>query len=123
MFTLTFLNDASSIADDEILGYIDCWFNCVVFWSMTIPSYYITKGVFFANMSENPLNGVFVSVHMVFASFTWCSFAGYAKFRLWHYCRTLRSCGYGRRLVNGSCVRYTVFVEGDVVFPYAHNAE
>lgn len=60
--------DTSLIVGDEKFRNLVCWHYCIVFWSIAVPSYNVSKSVSFAEMSGHPLDDVFVSVRMAIVS-------------------------------------------------------
>lgn len=67
---------------------------CVAFWSVDIPSYNITESVSSADMSDYPIDDVFVFVSIVVASLAGIPVLGDIKFGLCHYRQFLSSVAY-----------------------------
>lgn len=70
---------ASLTAGDIMLRYIRRRLYCVLLWSVTKPSY-ITEVVFLADMSEYPIEDLFVFVRIVIEIVIGCTVSGYEKF-------------------------------------------
>lgn len=64
------LFDAFSLAVDKLLWYMTCGLYCAALTSEAIPSYSILEVIYFADMSDYPVDDVSVFVQLIFNSLT-----------------------------------------------------